>query len=164
MMCILGLAGFLLLGFMQRYPAQAHATVIPGCHTDEVKTTYGLGAGMGHNYFIVTFQNTGDKSCLLTGTPRVERIDNKGRPLPCVLEWPVSVNADGPGKLSMALAPKANAKLFIETLNRSGFSRTHKCASKLRLSFQQGTVRDPLIMSGDSCTPRLSASGFVPGN
>ncbi len=122
-----------------------------------------VAAAAGSDYFVISFQNVSDRACQLSGTPKVERIDDDGKVLKSSLEWPVNVNTAGAGRASISLSPDATAKFVIDTANRGGYPHGYHCASKLRITFRNSTaLRKPLVINGDSCSPKLSASGFVP--
>jgi hypothetical protein len=145
------------------------AAEAPTCNIANIRSSLGPGgAGMGHAYNELIFQNTGTLTCRLNIVDilfqRIDGADEHSRrvrrgKMPTEVYRNVAVNMDGEGSPQIKLEPHQQTAVTTDWANRTGFTDTDLCATKMRIKLarQMGTLLD---VSTQACGLRVFVSGF----
>jgi hypothetical protein len=139
------------------------------CTPHDIRSSLGpSGAGMGHVYNELIFQNAGDHTCRLEmakllfqradGTDQQSSRVRRGD-MPTKVYLNTAVNMDGKGSPQVILGPRQRTAVTTDWLSRTGFTETDICATKVRVKMA-GQTGILLNVKTQACESRISVSGF----
>ncbi|MBV9033615.1 MAG: DUF4232 domain-containing protein [Acidobacteriaceae bacterium] len=143
--------------------AQTSVPDAPVCRPGQLHSTGGPGDGaMGSQYTEIIFQNVSSSKCRLTmARLDFQQFDAKGVRMPIQVNKNVAVNMDGSGTPEIILRPQQETAISIQSLNRTGYDESRRCATKMRISLSVAQQRSTLFaFETISCREDISVSGF----
>jgi hypothetical protein len=129
------------------------------CSSHSIKMQIGTtGAAMGSRITEVIIRNASGTTCRLRlASLNLERYDQDGRRMPITLSLSNRMNAGPVGTSSISLRPGERAGIKIKTENRTGYSQTDRCGTRLAARLGQRTLLKADITS---CDERIELAGF----
>jgi hypothetical protein len=149
--------GFLLL-------ARTLIGVDPVCRDYQLKLSSRGGDGaMGSQYTEIAIQNVSTVTCHLQANFDLEQFDDRNARMPIKVTSHTAVNVLGPGLPEITLQPQEQTTITIQTVNRTGYDESRRCASQMQISRSGPSRHKPLLRySTISCREDVYVTGFHP--
>lgn len=136
----------------------------PPCSASQTRLSFdGMGGAMGTEFITIVVENLSSSSCMLSGSPQIERISARGRRMPTHIDWPSEAGATE-GSSSEVLQPQAQGYFVIAASNRTGLPLSYHCASKLRISLPAWSHARPLEVKVETCAENVWVTGYLQGS